>query len=42
VQAVTRPGARALILDTLSKISAADGVDRSEQELTAWLAREWA
>ncbi len=42
VKAVARPEARALILDTLSKISASDGVDPSERELTAWLEREWS
>jgi hypothetical protein len=42
VKAVTRPGARALILDALSRISASDGVDASERELTAWLEREWS
>jgi hypothetical protein len=41
-KAVTRPEARALIRDALSRISASDGVDPSERELTAWLEREWS
>jgi hypothetical protein len=42
VKAVARPEARVLILEALSKISASDGVDNSEQALTAWLEREWS
>lgn len=41
VKGVTRPEARKLILDTISKISASDGVDISEIELVAWLEKTW-
>jgi len=41
VKAVARPEARALILDTVARISASDGVDAREEDLAAWIAREW-
>jgi len=41
-KAVTRPEARALILDVVSRISASDGVDPNERALESWLEREWS
>ena len=42
VSQVSRPEARALILQVLERIAAADGLDQAEAELIDWVKSQWA
>ena len=42
VGSVTRPEARALILQVLERVAGADAVARSESDLLEWLRGEWS